>query len=73
MKTPFSRLKKGGELMEKHYSLKETAELLGIKLRTAREWVRTGRLKAKKYGDSTRWYVPESEIARIIGYDNDSR
>ena len=59
--------------MERHYNLREASALLGIKLRTAREWVRTGRLKAKKYGDSTRWYVPESEIARIIGHGNDSR
>lgn len=59
--------------MEKHYNLREAAELLGIKVRTAREWVRTGKLKAKKYEGSKRWYVPESEIVRMTGHGNESR
>lgn len=49
---------------EKHYNLREAAEMLGIKIRTARAWVHDGKLNAVKYGDSNRLYVPESEIVR---------
>lgn len=49
---------------EKHYNLRDTAEILGIKIRTARAWVHDGKLNAVKYGDSNRLYVPESEIIR---------
>lgn len=52
---------------EKNYSLTQVAELLGIKVRTAREWVRTGKLKAQKYECSNRWFVSESEINRVRG------
>lgn len=50
--------------LEKHYNLRETAEILGIKIRTARAWVHDGKLNAVRYGDSNRLYVPESEIIR---------
>lgn len=50
---------------ERYYSLRETAMMLGIKVRTAREWVRTGKLKATKYDCSNRWFVAESEIRRL--------
>lgn len=49
---------------EKYYNLRDTAEILGIKIRTARAWVHDGKLNAVKYGDSNRLYVPESEIIR---------
>lgn len=51
--------------VEKHYNLLQSAELLGIKVRTVREWVRTGKLKAMKYSGSRMWFVPESEIRRV--------
>lgn len=50
---------------EKHYNLREAAEILGIKIRTAREWVHKGKLRAHKYPVSNRWYVAESEIERL--------
>lgn len=59
----------GGFDMEKNYNLKEAAYLLGITVRTAREWVHNGKMKAKKYvvkgvyGKG--WYVNENEIKRI--------
>lgn len=52
---------------ERYYNLNETATLLGIKVRTVREWVHTGKIQAVKYPNSRPWYVPESEIARIRG------
>lgn len=53
--------------MEKRYSLKGAADVLGIKIRTARQWVRDGKLRANKYPGSTRWYVTESELMRVVG------
>lgn len=53
--------------MEKNYNLKEVASLLGIKIRTVREWIKTGKLKAQKYAVSNRWFVTESEIKRVKG------
>jgi len=53
--------------MEKNYSLKQVAEILGLKIRTVREWVKTGKLKASKYDVSNRWFVTESEIQRVKG------
>ena len=51
--------------MEKNYSLRQVADILGIKVRTVREWVRTGYLKAKKYDGKRFWVVSQSEIDRI--------
>lgn len=55
--------------MEKNYNLKDVARILGITVRTARQWVHNGTIKAKKYtvaGVNGRcWYVSESELERI--------
>ncbi len=53
--------------MEKGYNLIETANLLGIKVRTAREWVHNGKMRANKIEGSRRWIVMESEIKRLQG------
>lgn len=52
--------------MQKHYNLRQAGDLLGIKVRTVREWVHKGKLKAHKYPESNRWYVSEGEISRIL-------
>ena len=53
--------------MEEGYNLIETANLLGIKVRTAREWVHNGKMRANKIEGSRRWIVMESEIKRLQG------
>ena len=53
--------------VERYYNLKETSVLLGIKGRTAREWVHNGKMKAVKYPNGKMWHVPESEIRRLRG------
>lgn len=53
--------------MEKGYNLIETAELLGIKVRTVRKWVADGKIKARKIEGTNRWIVMESEIRRLRG------
>jgi excisionase family DNA binding protein len=51
--------------MEKQYTINQVAEILGIQVRTARDWVRKKKLKAKKYEGGRIWLIPESEIERI--------
>lgn len=53
--------------MEKGYNLIQTANLLGIKVRTARQWVHDGKINASKIPNSRRWIVMESEIKRLQG------
>lgn len=51
------------------YNIKETAEILGIKVRTVREWIKTGKIRAEKndYRHSNQWFISEDEIMRIKG------
>lgn len=58
------------EKVERYYNLNEASVLLGIKIRTAREWVHNGKMNAVKYPNSKSWYVPASEIRRIQNGDN---
>lgn len=51
--------------MEKAYNLNEVARLLGVTVRTVRQWVRTGVIKADKIQGTRRWIVMESEIKRL--------
>ena len=51
--------------MEKGYSIIQAAELLGLKPRTVREWVYTGKVPARKLGNTKRWLIMESEIKRL--------
>ena len=53
--------------MERGYSLIQASQLLGITVRTAREWVHNGKMKANKITGSRRWIVMESEIKRLQG------
>ena len=55
--------------MEKTYNLSEVAALLGLKVRTIRQWVHDGKIKANKAPGTKRWLVFESEIRRIQGAD----
>lgn len=45
------------------YTLLETANIFNIKIRTVREWLKIGKLRAVKKG--TAWAVPVSEIDRL--------
>lgn len=57
--------RKEQNMSERYYSLKDAAQILGIKIRTARQWVHDGKMKAVKYQGMNRWYVLESEIRRL--------
>ena len=53
--------------MEKLYNLHEVAALLGITVRTARDWVHKGIINASKIEGGRRWVVKESELKRLRG------
>lgn len=48
-----------------YYTIKQAANILGIKVRTAREWIRLGRMRAEKDEISRRWKISQQEIERI--------
>lgn len=41
-------------------TIRETADFLGLKVRTIREWIRKGKIKAIKVG--CRWFIPLDEL-----------
>ena len=51
--------------MEQGYNLKQVADALGMKVRTMRQWVHDGKLKAEKIPGTKRWIVLESEVRRL--------
>lgn len=53
--------------MEKCYNIRQASELLGIKVRTVRQWIADNKIKATKHTVSNRWFVSEAEIQRIKG------
>ena len=46
----------GGDYM----TIRETAEALGLKVRTIREWIRKGKIEAGKIGN--KWFIPYDVI-----------
>lgn len=51
--------------MEKGFNLQEVADLLGMKVRTMRQWVHDGKIKATKIPGTKRWIVMETEVRRL--------
>ena len=49
------------------YSVKESAALLDVSVRSIQRWIDGGTLKAFKIGG--RWRVPAGEIARLLHID----
>lgn len=50
--------------MKQQYTLRETARILGIQVRTVRQWVKEGKIEAKKYDKCRMWFVSAEEIER---------
>lgn len=51
--------------MEKYYGLNEASEILGVKVRTLRLWLKTGFVNAQRYEGKKKWYISQSEIERL--------
>jgi excisionase family DNA binding protein len=43
-------------------TVKQYADLCGVKVRTVQQWINRGKLKAKKFGRD--WMIPEQEIPK---------
>jgi excisionase family DNA binding protein len=56
-------------MLEKFYSTKETAEILGVTARAVEKWRLEGKLRPVKAGKLCRY--PESEIGRFLGLSAD--
>ena len=54
----------------KNYTIRQASSILGMSVRTTREWIRNGKIRAAKYPGSNIWRIPESEINRIGGVFN---
>ena len=52
--------------MVKIYTIRQASKMLGMSVRTVREWVWNGKLKAFKYTGSNMWRIPESEIKKMM-------
>lgn len=50
-----------------HLSPAEFAEAVGHDPATVRRWLRERKLKATRIGDRGFWWIPESEVARLLG------
>lgn len=46
------------------YTLLDSSELLGVKVRTLREWIKLGKIKAEKI--DRKWYISSYEIFKKI-------
>lgn len=47
------------------YNIRDAARLCGVKVRTMRQWIREGRIRAEKQKNGWWWQIPGTEIARI--------
>ena len=54
------------KLEQEFYNLDEVAKVLGVKVRTVREWVIRGKIKGRKLPPSRRWFVTAKEMERIV-------
>ena len=50
----------------KYYTVRQASEILGLRVRTIREWIKLGRIKAVKLGGSNRWFISHDEIAHLV-------
>lgn len=48
------------------YRIRKAASLLNVKVRTVREWIRIGKIKAVKADNGWYWMIPFAEIERLL-------
>lgn len=51
-------------------TLREASDALGVKVRTLREWIRLGKIKATKSESGYRWEIDEADVKERVGNDN---
>ena len=47
------------------YTLQEAADELGIQVRTARSWLKKGKLKAEHIDNDRRWFVRWEDVLKL--------
>lgn len=52
---------------QKYYKIREVSEVLGITVRTVRQWIRDGKIKSVKFPGSRMHFIPKSELERLGG------
>lgn len=52
-------------------NIQKASEMLGVKVRTIRQWIREGKIPARKYPISNRWFIDERDIEKLRG-NNDN-
>ena len=56
----------------KYYKMREAAKLLGIQVRTLREWIKLGKIKTEKASNDWYWIISEQEIAKHVNKNGES-
>lgn len=51
------------------YSVKEASEFLNVKVRTIRNWISNGKLKARKDEKTRRWKISKRSLEKVA-HDN---
>ena len=49
----------------KGYTIREVAKILNVKVRTIRDWLKKGKIKAERSENDWYWKIPETEIVRL--------
>ena len=49
------------------FKLRDASAMLGIKVRTLREWIKLGKINAMKLEGCPMWFIPIEEIKRKRG------
>ena len=52
--------------MKAHLTLKEAADQLGLHVYTARRLIHAGHIKVIRYGPRGWFYIPRSEVERLL-------
>ena len=47
------------------YSMKETAAIIGVQVRTIRAWLKLGKIHGEKNPISQRWFFEKEEVDRL--------
>lgn len=50
-------------------SVKEASEILNVKVRTVRDWIASGKIKANKDKKTRRWEISKKSLEKLI-HDN---
>lgn len=58
-------------MVEKMYTIKEASAVLGLKVRTVREYIRKGKIKACQYKDGRMWHIKESDLLAVLEGEDD--